>query len=170
MKLSTASYVYNGEVRTPEVKKVTDGTSEFDPSMYTVEMPDGRKDVGKYTVIVKMNGNYSGEGDATFKINPKGTSISGLTTSSKAITVKWKKQATKMSKSRITGYQVQVARNSKFTTGKKTLTVKGYSITSKRITKLTSKKKYYVRIRTYRTVSGVKYYSKWSKVKTITVK
>ena len=75
-----------------------------------------------------------------------------------------------MSESRITGYQVQVASNSKFTTGKKTVTVKGYTVLSKKITKLMSKKKYYVRIRTYRTVSGVKYYSKWSKVKTVTVR
>ena len=170
VKLEITSYVYNGEVRTPEVVKVTDGTSEFDPTDYILTMPEGRKNVGKYVVKVEMTGNYSGEGKATFKINPKGTSISGLTTASKAITVKWKKQSARMSETRITGYQIQAARNSKFTTGKKIVTVKGYSITSKKITKLTSRKKYYVRVRTYKTVDGVKYYSKWSKVKTVTVK
>ncbi|MGI6170795.1 MAG: hypothetical protein ACOYIC_03550 [Butyricicoccus sp.] len=41
---------------------------------------------------------------------------------------------------------------------------------SKKVTKLTAKKKYYVRIRTYKTVSGKKYYSSWSKAKTVTTK
>ena len=72
-----------------------------------------------------------------------------------------------MSKSRITGYQIQLATNSKFTKGKKTVTVKGYKKVSKKVTKLKGKKKYYVRVRTYKTVSGVKYYSPWSKIKTV---
>ena len=73
----------------------------------------------------------------------------------------------KMSKSRITGYQIQLATNSKFTKGKKTVTVKGYKKVSKKVTKLKGKKKYYVRVRTYKTVSGVKYYAPWSKSKTV---
>ena len=106
----------------------------------------------------------------TFKINPKGTSLKILTKASKAATIKWKKQASKMSTSRITGYQIQLATNSKFTKNKKTVTVKGYSKTSKKVTKLKGGKKYYVKIRTYKTVGGIKYYSPWSKVKTVTTK
>ena len=75
-----------------------------------------------------------------------------------------------MKKSRITGYQIQVARNKAFTKNSKTVTVKGFSKTSKKIKGLKSKTRYYVRIRTYMTVDGVEYYSNWSKVKSVKVK
>lgn len=51
----------------------------------------------------------------------------------------------------------------------KTLTVKG-SATRATLKKLVSKKKYYVRIRTYKIVSGKKYYSKWSSKKSVKIK
>ena len=75
-----------------------------------------------------------------------------------------------MATSRITGYQILLATNSKFTKGKKTVTVKGYAKVSKKVTKLKGGKKYYVKIRTFKTVGRVKYYSAWSKVKTIKTK
>ena len=81
------------------------------------------------------------------------------------MTVKWKKQATQT-----TGYQIQYATDSKFTKNKKTVTVKGASATSKTITGLTGGKKYYVRIRTYKTVGKNKFYSSWSAAKATTVK
>ena len=103
----------------------------------------------------------------TFKICPKGTSITKLKKARKAIKVKWKKQSKKMSGSRITGYQIQLATNSKFTKNKRTVTVRKYSKVSKKIKKLKAKKKYYIKVRTYKIVSGVKYYSSWSKVRTV---
>ena len=75
-----------------------------------------------------------------------------------------------MSTSRIKGYQVQIATNSKFTSNKKSVTVKGYSKTLKKITKLKAKKKYYVRVRTYMNVSGKINYSNWSKTKSVTTR
>ena len=84
----------------------------------------------------------------------------------KAITVKWKKGK----KAQVTGYQVMVATNSKFTKNKKTATVKGYTKVSKKMTGLKAKTKYYVKVRTYKTVKGVKIYSNWSKVKTLKTK
>jgi len=75
-----------------------------------------------------------------------------------------------MSKSRITGYQIQLATNKMFTKNKKTETVKGYKKASKKVKKLKGKKKYYVKIRTYKTVGGKRYYSPWSKVKTVKTK
>ncbi|MFR5407909.1 MAG: subtilase, partial [Blautia faecis] len=51
----------------------------------------------------------------------------------------------------------------------KALTVKG-SATRATLKKLVSKKKYYVRIRTYKIVSGKKYYSKWSSKKSVKIK
>ena len=75
-----------------------------------------------------------------------------------------------MSKSRITGYQVQTATNKSFTAGKKTYKVKGYSKTARTFKNLKGGKKYYVRVRTYKVVDGETYYSKWSKVKSVTTK
>ncbi len=126
--------------------------------------------VGKASVTVKLKGNYTGSKTVAFKITPKNTTISSLAAASKAFTVKWKKQAEKMSKSYITGYQIQYATDKEFTKNKKTLTVKGYSITGKKITGLKSNTTYYVRIRTYKTVSDTNYYSSWSGAKTVKTK
>ena len=138
---------------------------------YTVAYKNN-KNVGKATLTITGKGSFTGTITKTFKINPKGTSIAKLTKGKKTGTVKatWKKQPTKMSKSRITGYQVQLAANKKFTKGKKTMTVKGYKNLSKRVARLKSGKKYYVKIRTYKKVGSVKYYSSWSKTKTVTTK
>lgn len=85
------------------------------------------------------------------------TTITSVKAQSKAFTVKWKK------KSSITGYQIQYSINSKFKKENKSIKIKNAKTVSKKITKLKSNKKYYVRIRTYQ---GKKY-SKWSKVKSI---
>ena len=63
-----------------------------------------------------------------------------------------------------------VALNSKFTSGKKTVTVTSPKTASKKVTGLKAGKKYYVKIRKYRTIAGKKYYSPWSKAKTTTTK
>ena len=87
----------------------------------------------------------------------------------KQIKVTWKK------KSGVTGYQIQVSTTSKFTKSKtKTYKISKQKTTSKTIKSLKSKKKYYVRIRTYKTakVNGGKVtkYSSWSAKKTVRVK
>lgn len=69
-----------------------------------------------------------------------------------------------------TGYQVQFSTNKKF---KKGLRQRYFNKNQKSITvplKKKSGKKYYVRIRSYKRMSGVDYYSKWSKVKKVTIK
>ena len=162
--LSPTAFVYNGKVRKPAVT-VKDGSTRLSATNYTVKYSTGRKNPGAYKVTVTMKGNYSGTKTVSFKINPKGTALVSLTPASKKMTVKWKKQATQT-----TGYQIQYATDSKFTKNKKTVTVKGASATSKTITGLTGGKKYYVRIRTYKTVGKNKFYSSWSAAKATTVK
>lgn len=168
VKLSAAAYTWNGQARKPAVT-VKDGSTKLAASDYTVTYKNN-KNVGKASAVVTLKGNYSGTKTVTFKINPKGTSLSKVTSAKKAVTVKWKKQSSKMSSSRITGYQIQLATNSKFTKGKKTVNVNGYKTVSKKVTGLKGGKKYYVRIRTCKTVGGKKYYSPWSKVKTVKTK
>lgn len=127
------------------------------------------KNVGKAKVTVTGLGDYTGTVSETFKINPKGTSVFRLTAAQKGFTVKWKKQTAKMSTSRITGYQIRYSTKSSMKSAK-TVTISGYSKYSKKVAKLKAKKKYYVQVRTYKTVSGIKYYSSWSAKKTVTTK
>ena len=166
--LSKAAFTYSSKARKPSVKTIG-GKRLKAGTDFTVAYKNN-KNVGKATVTIQGKGNYTGTLTKTFRINPKGTSLKKLKKGKKSITVKWKKQAKKMSKVRITGYQIQLATNKKFTKNKKTVTVKGYKKVSKKVTKLKGGKKYYVKIRTYKIVGGKKYYSPWSKVKTVKTK
>ena len=168
VSISASAYTWNGKAKKPVVT-VKDGSTKLAASDYTVTYKNN-KNVGKGSAVVTLKGNYSGTKTVTFKINPKGTSLSKVTSAKKAATVKWKKQSSKMSSSRITGYQIQLATNSKFTKGKKTVNVNGYKTVSKKVTGLKGGKKYYVKIRTYKTIGKTKYYSPWSKVKTVKTK
>ena len=165
--LSKTSFVYNGKTQMPVIRTIG-GSELVADTDYTAEWSDPvSRDVGTFTVTVTGKGNYVGTTKATYTISPKGTSLKKLKKAKKAATIKWNKQAMKMSKSRVTGYQILLATNSKFTKGKKTVNVKGYSKTSKKVKKLKGGKKYYVKIRTYMTVGGKNCYSPWSKVKTV---
>ena len=95
---------------------------------------------------------------------PKSAKIKKVKAAKKAVSVEWKKV------SGVKGYQVQVATDKKFKKNKKTATVKKQKTTKVTIKKLKAKKKYYVRIRTYKTVNGKKVYSAWSKVKSVKTK
>ena len=162
--LSTTSYTYNGSAKKPSVTVKDSKGNKIASSNYTVTYASGRKNVGKYSVKITFKGNYSGTVTKYFTIKPKSTSISSLKAGSKKFTVKWKKLTTQT-----TGYQIQYSTSSSFKNAK-TVTVSKNKTTSKTISKLKAKKKYYVRIRTYKTVNGTKYYSSWSAKKSITTK
>lgn len=164
LKLSKVSYIYNGKSKKPKVVVKDSKGRTISSKYYTVSYSKGSKNVGKYYVKITFKGNYSGTKTLSFKINPKSTRISKLTAGKKKITVKWKKQS-----SQITGYQIQYVTNKSFK-NKKIKTIKKNTTTSKTISKLKANKKYYVRIRTYKKVNGKKYYSSWSKIKTIKTK
>ena len=87
--------------------------------------------------------------------------ISSLSVKKNTVTVKWKK------KSKIMGYQIQYSTDSKFKKNKKSIKIKKAKITSKKISNLKESKKYYFRIRTYKSSNKKTRYSKWSKVKSI---
>ena len=70
----------------------------------------------------------------------------------------------------VKGYEIQLATDKKFKKNKKTVTVKKQKTTKTTVKKLKAKKKYYVRIRTYKIVNGKKVYSSWSKVKSVKTK
>ena len=95
---------------------------------------------------------------------PKSTNTKKIKAAKKAISVEWKKV------SGVNGYEIQVATDKKFKKNKKSVTIKKQKTTKTTVKKLKAKKKYYVRVRTYKIVNGKKVYSSWSKVKSVKTK
>lgn len=164
LKLSVTSYTYNGKVRKPSVAVYDAKGNKISSSYYAATYAKGRKNVGTYKVTVKLKGNYTGTLSKTFQIIPRATNLSSVKAASKGFTVKWKKQT-----GQITGCQIQYSTSSKMKSAK-TIRVIGASKTSYTKKGLIAKKNYYIRIRTYRTVSGKNYYSNWSAIKRVKTK
>ena len=129
---------------------------------YTVSYSNNKK-IGTATVKIAGKGSYTGTITKTFKINPAKQEIQKLTAKSKAFFVDWAQKGS------ATGYEIQYATNSKFTSAKK-VTITSNKTDKTTISKLSGKKKYYVRVRSYTTVKGTKYYGAWSASKSVTTK
>ena len=129
---------------------------------YTVSY-SSNKNIGTATVKIAGKGSYTGTITKTFKINPAKQEIQKLTAKSKAFFVDWAQKGS------ATGYEIQYATNSKFTSAKK-VTITNKKTDKTTVSKLSGKKKYYVRVRSYTTVKGTKYYGAWSSVKNVTTK
>ena len=140
---------YNGKT----LKKGTD---------YTVSYSNN-KSIGTATVKIAGKGSYTGTITKTFKINPAKQEIQKLKAKSKAFFVDWAQKGS------ATGYEIQYATNSKFTSAKK-VTITNNKTDKATVSKLSGKKKYYVRVRSYTTVKGTKYYGAWSASKSVTTK
>ena len=164
VSLSKTSYTYDGKVKNPTIKVYNTEGKQLSSKYYTVSKQSGRKNVGKYKYTITFKNGYTGKKTVYFTINPKPTKLTSLKKGSKRFTAKWKKVSAQAS-----GYQIRYSMKSSMA-GSKVLTVKNYKTTSKKITRLKKKKKYYVQIRTYKTVSKVKYYSGWSSKKTVVTK
>ena len=108
--------------------------------------------------------NTSNDENVTVISKPKSASIKKVKGAKKAILVTWKKV------SGVNGYEIQVATDKKFKKNKKTVTIKKQKTIKTTVKKLKAKKKYYVRVRTYKIVNGKKVYSSWSKVKSVKTK
>ena len=168
VKLSSNTFTYNGKTIKPSVIVKDSKGKKINNSNYTVAYSKGLKNVGNYKVTIKFKGNYSGTVNKTFTIIPKSTTLTNLSSSKRKVKVKWKKQV-----SQTNGYQLQYSLNSNFKSAK-LLNVTNNKVTTKLISNLKSKKKYYVRIRTYKNVKvngkSRKLYSTWSKSLNVKVK
>lgn len=163
MEVSKTSVPYTGKTQTPVVTVKDNNENVVDADNYTVSYANNTN-VGQATVTVTGKGTYTGMLTATFDIVPKGTKISKLTGKKKSFAIKWKKQA-----KQTTGYEIQYSTHKKFK-GAKTVTIKKNKTTSTNVKKLKTKKKYFVRVRTYKTVNGQKFYSEWTKAKSVKTK
>lgn len=169
--LSKVDYIWNNKGKKPSIMiKDSKGKKLKENSDYKVSYAKGRKHPGIYTITITFRGNYSGKVTKTFTIRPKGCSLGKVTAKCKGFQVTWKKQTSQTS-----GYQLQycTAKNFKGKTVK-TVDIKKNSTVKKNISKLKAKKKYYIRIRTYKIVKvngkNKKLYSDWSKAKTVRTK
>ena len=153
---------FTGKAITQNVTVKVGNTVLKNGTDYTVSYSNNKK-VGKATVKITGKDKYGGVITKTFKINPAKQEIQKLTAKSKAFFVDWAQKGS------ATGYEIQYATNSKFTSAKK-VTITNNKTDKTTVSKLSANKKYYVRVRSYTTVGGTKYYGAWSAVKNVTTK
>ena len=153
---------YTGKNITQSITVKYNGKTLKNGTDYTVSYSNN-KNIGTATVKIAGKGSYTGTIAKTFKINPAKQEIQKLTAKSKAFFVDWAQKGS------ATGYEIQYATNSKFTSAKK-VTIKNNKTDKTTVSKLSGKKKYYVRVRSYTTVKGTKYYGAWSASKSVTTK
>ena len=161
-----ANKVYTGKAIKPSPTVKIGSKTLKKGTDYTLSYKNNVK-CGKATVTVTGKGNYTGKVTKTFIIKPKKAAVKKLNSpKTRQLKVTIKKSA-----GGVTGYQVTYSTSKEFTKATtKTATVKGVSSTSKTIKKLKKGKTYYVKVRSYKTVGGKKYYSAYSKVKSVKVK
>ncbi len=163
-KLSTTSYSYSGKSKKPTVTIKDSKGNKISTKYYTVKYTNN-KNIGTATAKLTFKGNYSGTKSLTFKINPKKVSSLKLKSSKKKqLTVSFKKDT------KVSGYEIVYATNSKFTKGKQTVKISSYKTYKKTIKSLKSKKTYYLKVRAYKTVKGKKYYGSYCSYKKLKIK
>ena len=153
---------YNGKAQKPAVAVYLNG-KKLAKKYYSVKYKNN-KNVGYGIVTVKGKGKYAKYyATGTFQIKLKKVSLSSVKAGKKKLTAAWKKTGGNQ------GYQIQYSTAKNFadakilnvSAGKKSVVLKN----------LESKKKYYVRIRSYKKVNNKEiWYTGWSKAKNVTVK
>ena len=154
---------YSGKAKTPiptvkyngkTLKNKTDYTLTYKNNVYT----------GVATVTITGTGRFYNSVSKTFKIYPKACKITAVKALKRGFKTTWSRQ------SDISGYQLMYSQNSKFAKGNKSKIIVDTKLKTVNTNKLKKGKTYYVRIRSFKTVGGVRYYGKWSNVKKVKVK
>ena len=165
LKLSKRSYVYTRKNLKPTVT-VYNGKKKVSRKYYTVTYKNN-KNTGYATVIVKGKGKFAKyAGKATFTIKPKTPKKPVVKKGAKkTLNVRWYRDA------QATKYVVQYSQSSKF----KGRTTKTVTINSNKTGKivlkgLTSRKNYYVRVRSCKVVNGKAIWGSYSKATKMKVK
>ena len=154
---------YNGKAKRPSVVMMDSGSLLVKNQDYKVSYKNN-KNPGTATVTVKGIGRYYGINSFKFKIVINAPKKVKIKNNQKQITVSWKKVPA------VTGYEVYLASNGKFTKKKRVKVIKSRKKTSYSIPTPIYKRSYNVKIRAYKTIKGKKYYSKFSKIKKIKTK
>ena len=155
--LSNTSFIYNTATQKPTVIIKNSAGNKLDAASYTLTN-SGRKTVGKGTVQVVLKGNYEGSVTLSYKVVPKKAAVKSASVGKRRVTVK---MSTKVSSTG--GSTYQIGYKQKGTSKWKYTTTTSQS---KVIKSLKKGKKYYIKVRAYGSVGGIKYYGAWSAVKT----
>ena len=125
---------------------------------------NGSKYTFKVVAVAKSIGDSTLSKSVTMYRVARPTLTSLSNTASRKMTAKWSKNT------KASGYLIQYSLKSDFSSGNKIITISKNSTVSRVIGSLTKGKKYYVRVRSFKTVSGKKYYSAWSSYRATTIR
>lgn len=168
--LTKSKVTYNGKTQKPKVTVKDANGKTVSSKYYTVTYKGTPKNPGSYLVTVKFKTNYSGTKKLYYQIKPKVTGIRKVTPLKKAMQVVVKKGTG------VSGYEVCYSTDAAFKKGKNThtLTLKGVNAVKKTVKQLERGKRYYVRVRTYKTAKEngktVKLVSNWSTTRKVTIR
>jgi len=167
--IKIATSYYEGDYGIIIARKQNNSTSDEKPTPNPAPQPSTRPTQETQQQVAQQTAQQQSVKNDTAAeqvsvAKPKSTNPKKVKAAKKAISVTWKKVGG------VKGYQIQLATDKKFKKNKKTVTVKKQKTTKTTVKKLKAKKKYYVRVRTYKIVNGKKVYSSWSKVKSVKTK
>lgn len=171
VKLDCREYTYNGSAISPVITVKNTKCGAVKTDSYSVKYINRKnnnkissvKTVGQYKAVITFKGEYSGEKTLYFSVKQSAPKIKACKKAKNGLKIYWKK-------SRPAGeYQFLVADNKKFKNAKT------YKASAKRSAKLIKKlkkgKRYYIKIRSCKTIKVDKrkayMYSDWSKIKTV---
>ncbi len=142
-------YTYNGKAIKPAVEVTYEGKTLVEGTDYSVSYPESNIKPGNGRIVVKGEGDYTGEVTLTFKISPKKTTLTAKNNAKGKLAVTIKKS------SGASGYEISYATSKK--------NVKKVKTTSlKKTLSVTKGKTYSVRVRSYKKVGEIYIYSGWS--------
>ena len=171
VSMSATSFVYNGQVRKPTATVRVNGISQLKGEYSVTYWNKAKskqvavKQVGTYfaKIQAKDNANTTGTVWKQLTVKPQATANLKLTALDNGFKASWAKRAVQVSGYQVSYRQVGAA-------SWKTKNVSGCNVTTGSVKALKDKKSYQVRVRTYKTVGGVKYFSAWTSTKTVRTK
>ena len=155
---SFTNAIYNGNVQVPRITAFNGLVYNKD---YTIEYSNsGSKAIGEYYIKIQGKGDYSGTIYTYYWITPKPTFIRSVDAARTSAKVRWKKRTLN-----VDGYVIEYSTSSSMKSSKK-IYVSNKATVSRKITGLKRNKRYYIRMSTYKYVSGDRVCSKCTVTKT----
>ena len=159
-KISLGTLSYTGSNVKPSVTVKNGNKTLKQNTDYTISYSKASKVGAAVKITITGKGSYTGKVVKTTYIVPARTAISSVKAGKKNLTVTYKKTTG------ASGYQI--AYSTSQNSGYKYVNLNNKTV-KKTISKLTSGKKYYVKVRAYRTINGKNYYGNYSAVKAVKV-
>lgn len=159
--LSPSDFTYDGNKKTPTVTvlDVSNGQNKnVDAANYEIGYAPSCIEVGSYPVTVTFKGDYTGTVTKNYRINPSACTDVTAKGKKKKLNVRWLNTS-----GVVAGYEVQHSRKESFDGAANPKKVPA-GTTSTVIKKLKKGKRYYVRVRCYKTINDETFYSDWTVV------